>query len=53
METTKEKLERKLKDALMKLAEAEAKYEKLLEAQRERDHYKNRVDRLTKMLSEL
>ena len=52
MKIKREKIERKLKEAREKLAEAEEKYEQLAKVTRERDHYKSRVDKLTRMLSQ-
>jgi len=53
METTKEKLERKLREAEEKLAAVDEDYEKLLRIKKERERRKRRLENLIKMLSEL
>jgi len=53
METKKGKLERKLREAKEKLVKAEIDYKELLKVQQRHDRYRVRVEKLTKMLSEL
>ena len=53
MEKKREKLERKLKDAREKLAKSEVNQKELLKAQQKYEHYKKRVEKLTKLLSGL
>lgn len=52
MEAKKEMLERKLRDAKERLAKIEVDYEKFLKVQKDREHLKKRIDKITKLLSE-
>jgi len=49
----KEKLEKKLEKAKEGLAIAEKEYNKLLKAQKDRDYFKHRVEKIEKLLSEV
>ena len=51
MADKKEKLERKLKEAKENLARAEETYKKFSKAQKDRDHFKARIEKITKLLS--
>ena len=53
METTREKLERKLRKANGELAKAEEEYKKFVKVKKDKDYYKARVEKLTKLLAEL
>ena len=49
----KEKLERKLQKAKEGFAKAEEDYKKFVKAQEDYEYFKKRVEKLTKLLSEL
>jgi len=53
METTKEKLERKLRKAKEGLEKTEEEYRRFVRVKEDRDYYKARVEKLTKLLAEL
>jgi len=49
----KEKFEKKLAKAKEGLAKAEEEHKKLLKVRKDRDYFKARVEKITKLLSEL
>lgn len=53
MQAKKEKLERKLKKANEELMKAEEEYRKFAKVKKDRDYYKARIEKITKLLSEL